>query len=79
MSSKLVVSVKPVFPVDLVVEGIIVEVKMSAIFVVSIIVDSAIDVDATVDILATGPTDSEPVVAIMVVVAVFELIFSDEI
>jgi hypothetical protein len=40
MSSKLVVSVKPVFPVDLVVEGIIVEVKMSAIFVVSIIVDS---------------------------------------
>ena len=78
MSSKLVVSVKPVFPVDLVVEGIIVEVKMSAIFVVSIIVDSAIDVDATVDILATGPTDSETP-DMLVVVAVFELIFSDEI
>lgn len=78
MSSKLVVSVKPVFPVDLVVEGIIVEVKMSAIFVVSIIVDSAIDVDATVDILATGPTDSE-IPVMLVVVAVFELIFSDEI
>lgn len=78
MSSKLVVSVKPVFPVDLVVEGIIVEVKMSAIFVVSIIVDSAIDVDATVDILATGPTDSETPV-MLVVVAVFELISSDEI
>lgn len=78
MSSKLVVSVKPVFPVDLVVEGIIVEVKMSAIFVVSIIVDSAIDVDATVDILATGPTDSE-IPVMLVVVAVFELISSDEI
>lgn len=78
MSSKLVVSVKPVFPVDLVVEGIIVEVKMSAIFVVSIIVDSAIDVDATVDILATGPTDSE-IPVMLVAVAVFELIFSDEI
>lgn len=75
MSSKLVVSVKPVLPVDFVVEGIIVEVEMSAIFVVSIIVDSASDVDETVD---KGPTDSETPV-MLVVVAGFELIFSDEI